>query len=251
MLLLKLLLVPGFVWLLWLAGRRWGPSIAGWLAGLPIVAGPILFIIAVEHGPEFASAAASGALASVLATVTFIVTYAHGARCRAWPAALTLAMSAWLAVGTLIAHAPASLGLSVVLAAAALGAAPYAFPKPASSTRGRATGRGELVGRMLAGAGLTLGATAAAAIFGPRWSGLLSVFPVLATVLAVSSHRAQGAAVATLLLRSMATGLVSLAAFCAALAATLPRLGTAGAFTLAVAATLLVLAASRRWLAGR
>jgi len=100
MLLLKLVLVPGFVWLRWLASRRWGPAIAGWLAGLPIVAGPIQFIIAVENGPDFALAAASGALASVLATVTFIATCANGARRSAWPAAQALAATLVVLAGS-------------------------------------------------------------------------------------------------------------------------------------------------------
>jgi len=251
MLSLKVVLVPGFLWLLWLAGRRWGPAIAGWLSGLPIVAGPILFIIAVEHGPAFAAAVASGALASVLATVTFIVAYAHGARIGRWPLALALAFAAWLAAGALVAHAPGSLALSVGLAIVALLAAPHAFPRVAAApATGRASGRAALVARMVAGALLTVGATAAADLFGPRWSGLLTVFPVLAIVLAVSSHRAHGPAFATVLLRSMATGMYSLAAFCAVLAAALPALGTSVAFMLALMATVLALAATRRgWLA--
>jgi len=35
MLALKLVLVPGFLLLVTLAARRWGPSFGGWLAGLP------------------------------------------------------------------------------------------------------------------------------------------------------------------------------------------------------------------------
>jgi hypothetical protein len=42
-LLLKLLLVPLLIYLVTLAGRRWGPAVAGWLSAFPIVAGPILF----------------------------------------------------------------------------------------------------------------------------------------------------------------------------------------------------------------
>jgi hypothetical protein len=44
MLALKLLLVPMFLALVSMAGKRWGPAIAGWLAGFPIVAGPILWL---------------------------------------------------------------------------------------------------------------------------------------------------------------------------------------------------------------
>ncbi|RON08058.1 hypothetical protein BK659_17630 [Pseudomonas brassicacearum] len=51
-LLLKLSLIPGFLLLISLAGKRWGPSVAGWLSGLPVVVGPILFFLAVEQGPH-------------------------------------------------------------------------------------------------------------------------------------------------------------------------------------------------------
>jgi hypothetical protein len=43
---LKLALVPGFLAALTMAGRVWGPSVAGWLAALPVVAGPIVLLLA-------------------------------------------------------------------------------------------------------------------------------------------------------------------------------------------------------------
>ena len=58
MLALKLVVVPTFLALVSLAARRWGPGFAGWLAGLPVVAGPILVFIALERGAAFASDAA-------------------------------------------------------------------------------------------------------------------------------------------------------------------------------------------------
>jgi hypothetical protein len=94
MLLARLLLVPLLVVLLTLAGRRWGPAVAGWLTGFPIVAGPILLLIALEQGPAFASHAALWSLSVVLANVCFGMPIhgmpsAHSAlrsarRCRFW-----------------------------------------------------------------------------------------------------------------------------------------------------------------------
>ena len=46
----KVLLAPGFVVVASLAARRYGPRIGGLIAGLPVVAGPILLIYALEHG---------------------------------------------------------------------------------------------------------------------------------------------------------------------------------------------------------
>jgi uncharacterized membrane protein (GlpM family) len=246
---LKLLVVPGFLLLLSLAGNRWGPSVAGWLAGLPVVAGPILYFIALERGHAFAAEAASAALAAVFASVTFSVAYAYGSRRARWPFALLLGLIAWTATASLLAVAPDSLIASFAVAASTLIAAPFAFPAAARNVPVRAVTRPELAVRMAAGALLTLADTVLAAGLGPRWSGLLAVFPVLAIALAVFSHRSQGHAFSTALLRAMATGLYSFLAFCFVLALALPRAGTAWSFGAAVMVCLAVQAVSRRFLA--
>ncbi|CAN7443852.1 hypothetical protein LJR289_002883 [Pseudoduganella sp. LjRoot289] len=234
MLLLKLALVPGFLLLLSLAGNRWGPSLAGWLAGLPVVTGPILFFLAAEHGVSFASRAAATALSAVLASVTFSIVYAHGARRAGWPGALLLALAGWAAAAWFLSRLPANVAIALPLALATLLAAPSLFPATAVQPGARASGAAELALRMLAGALLTLAVTLGAGALGERWSGLLAVFPILGIVLAVFSHRAQGVAFAAALLRAMAGGLYSFVGFCCTLALALPRLGLAGGFAAAV-----------------
>ena len=59
MLALKLTLVPVFLLIVSMSGKWWGPSIAGWLAGLPVVAGPILYLLVLAHGPVFGAHAAT------------------------------------------------------------------------------------------------------------------------------------------------------------------------------------------------
>lgn len=51
---LKLLVVPPVIAGVSLAGRGWGPTIGGWLIGLPVNAGVIVFFIALEEGSAFA-----------------------------------------------------------------------------------------------------------------------------------------------------------------------------------------------------
>lgn len=249
MLTLKLLLVPGALLLVSLAGRRWGAQVAGWLAGLPVVAGPILLVLALEQGARFASGAASAALAAILASVSFSVAYARLAQRARWPFALIAGLVAWLIAASLLSMAPHSVPASLAIALATLLIAPHAFPKVAGAMAGRPIGWTELGLRMLAGATLTVAVTLLASAVGPTWSGLLAVFPVLGIVLAVSSHRTQGAPFAAALLRAMATGLYSFLAFCLALAVLLPQLGMAGAFTAAVGVSLAVQAATKRRLA--
>ena len=75
--LLKVLLAPLLILLATLAGRRWGPAVGGWLAGLPLTSGPVSLILALEQGPEFAARAALGTLFGLISLAAF--SFAYGA----------------------------------------------------------------------------------------------------------------------------------------------------------------------------
>lgn len=245
MLALKLLLVPSFLLLVSLAGRWFGPSIAGWLAGLPWVTGPILLILALEMGRPFAASAAVVSTAAVVASMAFSLAYAHLARRAAWPLALTVALLAWLAAAAVLSQWAPGLGLAVLVALAALTLARPAFPR-SDGASGHRLGAAEIALRLIAGALLAWAVSESAAHLGSAWTGLLAVFPVLGSLLAVFSHRSDGPAFVAALLRGMSVGLYGFVAFCAVLAATLPSQGIAASFALAIGANLVVQAASRR-----
>lgn len=248
---LKLLLVPAFLLLLSLAGRHFGPSIAGWLAGLPVVAGPILFVLALENGSNFAISAATSSTAAVFASVSFSLAYAHVSLRAAWPKALAAALGAWASAASLLALLPQAPLLSLAIALVTLLLAPAAFPSPVPDVRARNLSPAQLGLRMAAGAALTVAVSGVATTVGSTWSGLLAVFPVLGIVLAVFSHRIDGAAFASTLLRAMARGLYSFTAFCSALAFTLQLVGIPAAFAIATAASIAVQAVTRRRLIPR
>jgi len=245
MLALKLLLVPAFLALLTLAGRLFGPGIAGWLAGLPLVAGPILLVLALENGGAFAALAATATVAAVLALLSYSLAYAHVAQRASWPVALTAGFAAWAVAATALAHASPGLGAALALALATLLVAPRLFPKTRHEGSGRFSAA-ELLLRMAAGALLTLAVAAAAARIGGTWSGLFALFPVLGSVLAVFSHRNSGAGYAATLLQGMSRGLLSLVAFCATAAWLLPLQPLAVAFGAAIAACLVAQLATMR-----
>lgn len=248
MLILKLLVVPGFLLLVSLAGRRWGPSVGGWLAGFPVVVGPILFFLAVEQGEVFAAQASIAALSAVFAMIAFNIVYAQVAQKLAWPWALSVAVAVWAVAAAALSWGPSSIVFSIIVAATALLAAPHLFPAVQPLAVAPAPKSDKLFYRMLAGALLTLAVTTLASTVGERWSGFLAVFPVLGSVLAVFSHQSRGPAFTAALLRATAIGLYSFAAFCLVLALALPKLGLL-AFVLAVAISLLVLAGSKHQVA--
>ena len=75
---LKLLLAPGFIVATTLISRRFGVGVAGIVAGLPAIAGPILLVLALDHGHGFARSAANGVLLGIVALVVFVLAFRVG-----------------------------------------------------------------------------------------------------------------------------------------------------------------------------
>ena len=220
---LKLFLVPSLIYAVTLAGRRWGPAVAGWLSAFPIVAGPILLAISLEQGAPFAAAAAEGTLMAVLATIVFSVAYAWASGRLGVAGAMPLALGAWALTVTALQLLPLPLPLAALAVVAALLAAPRLFPAlgaDAAAPQAQAGARrvGDLPWRMLAGAVLVMSVSAAASGLGPRLSGFFAMFPVMGTVLVGFTHVQVGRNHAVLLLRGMMLGYFAFAAFCIAIA---------------------------------
>ena len=240
MLTLKLVLVPSLICAITLAGRQWGPAVAGWLSGFPVIAGPILFFVATEQGPAFAGTAASGTLAGVPALLSFGIAYAWVATRATWMASLLTGLFAYfVAVVVVYAVAP-HLYAAGLVSLAAVWFAPRLFPTVVAPSTAPPLSYSELLLRMLAGAAVVLTLTIFAGALGPRLSGLLMMFPVLGSVLAVSSHRHAGPAFTIHLLRGIALGLYAVVTFCFVLALSLPSLHIGAAFALALGCAALV-----------
>lgn len=237
---MKLTLAPALVAVTTLAARRWGALAGGVVGGFPAVVGPILMAIDAEHGDFFAARAAGGALAGLLSLTAFVLAYAWAARRVSWPAAL---LSSWIlyALATLAldgAVLRAELALPLVLASFAVG---YALMPPVrSGGPPRPAPRWDLTLRVCATAAFVVALTAAAGALGPRLSGLLAAFPVLASVLAVFIHAQDGAHAVADFLRGMLRGLAGFAAFCFTVAIALAGTGPLLAFGLGTVVALVV-----------
>jgi hypothetical protein len=222
MLALKLTLVPMFLLVVSMSGKWWGPSIAGWLAGLPVVAGPILFMLVLARGPSFGARAATLSLSAILASEAFNFAYAWTCRSRSWPVALVIGLIAWFVSASGLSMLPTSPIWAATAALAAVCFGESFLPRSSAGAAGAPLTRSDLIGRMVAGAVLTLLVTSLSGWAGPAWSGLLAVFPLLGIVLSVSSHRAHGPVFVISLLRGMVLGRFSFAAFCLLLTFSLP-----------------------------
>jgi len=236
---LKIVLTPAVMVGATLAGRRFGGAVSGWLIGLPLTSGPLVLIIALQHGRHFAARTATGSLSGCVAEAAFCLGWLAGSR-RGRGVALASASAAF-AVAAVAVH-PLPYAALVPLALASLLVALRILPPFAPRTEGSVrTPRWNLPARALVALAIVLALTAAAPTIGARLTGLLAVYPLYSAVLAVFA-----AAAAIGILRGLLLGLFSFVAFYAVLAPLLAHASTGVAFACAIAAALVTQAATAR-----
>ena len=235
--LLEVLIAPVLVAMATLVGRRWGARAGGLVSAFPAVVGPVLLIIAQQRGEAAAERAAGATLLGLVALSGFALAYGRTARGTPWPAslaagwacAIAAAAAAWSLTGTGL---PAALAVAVL----SIAAARSALPRPAEQLHLGSPlpgPRGDIVVRMALTAALIVLLTIASELFGPVVGGMLAALPVLASVLAVCTHREHGSDATIGLLGGMLTGMSGFVAFCAAIALLAVPAGTAVAFGVA------------------
>jgi uncharacterized membrane protein len=236
----KLLLAPSFVVGASLTARRFGPRIGGLIAGLPVVAGPILLVYALTHGSRFAAGAAAGTLLGLISLIAFVVIYARLAARVSWIASLLAGWAVFAAATAIFSTVSIPAGAALALACAAIGLGLAALPAgPCSGRTHPPAPAWDLPLRAGCALALVLTLTAVAGWLGPRLSGLLAPFPIIATVLAVFTHAQRGPEELVRLLQGMVSGFVAFALFCFTLALSLRALGTPASFALATGVALL------------
>jgi hypothetical protein len=248
---LRILLTPVLIAVASLAGRRWGTTLSGWLVGLPFTTGPVVFILALDHGDQFAATAATGTLAAGISEVGFCVAYAYCAFRFAWPQSLLGGVLAF-AVSTFLLHflhlPPLPLYL-LVGAGLALGL--YAL-KTLLPSRQQSAPVNEVVtypswdlpARMLIATVFVVLLTGVAPLLGPRLAGLLAPFPLYGSILVTFAHQQRGPGAAVGVLRGLLLGLFAFATCFFVLAMLLPVAGIGLSFAVAILAMVTVQAGS-------
>jgi len=240
LLILKVTLTPLLIAMATLAARRWGPAVGGWVAGLPLTSGPVSVFLAVEHTPAFAAHAASGTLLGLIAVASFCVAYARSAKGSAWVGPTTLGLGLYSLVTWVLSLSPFNLFVSAVLVLPLLGVALIALGVPTLVAPSVPTPRWDLPVRMATATAMVLLITGAANVLGPKWSGLLSPFPVFACVMAIFSHKHGGSGAAHRLLQGVIVGSFAFASFFVVVGLLVQRSGLAVAYTLATGVALAV-----------
>lgn len=232
---LKVALVPLLMLGITYAGQRWGAAVAGWLSGFPVIAGPVLLFVALDHGTAFASAATLATLANTPANIAFGLSYSWLATRLPWFACLPLGIAVFFLATNILLLLPAMLPVAALVTASVLLVAPRLFPHHRTPPVHHITTRSEIALRMLAGGMVAFAISWFAQTLGARWTGGLSVFPVLGSILAIFTHHNCGAAGTAHLLRGQAIGLIAFSGFCLVLIMLLPH-GITSSFSAALLA---------------
>jgi hypothetical protein len=243
-LLLKLTLTPILIAAATLAARRWGPTIGGWFAGLPLTSGPVSVFLALEQGRPFAATAARTSILGLIGVAAFAVAYSRAPVHFGPAGCLAVGFTAYgiaaLASQTLEVGAWTTFAIVCVALVAAL----IALPRPQPVHTEATAPWWDLPLRIVAATSMVLLITTAATKLGPSWSGLLSPFPVFSSVLAAFAHATSGRPAASRLQRGVVVGVFSFAAFFLVVALLIETRSLTVTYTAASAAALAVNGAS-------
>jgi hypothetical protein len=251
MLLLKLLLTPLLTLGVSVAARLWGHKVSGWLTALPIVAGPIMAVLILEQGAEFAVEVAIGTLITLPGLAAYIIAFAFIARRSQWLSCLLGAWGAFFAVALPLSLIATDGHAALAAAWAGLGIAYLITPNPQTPAGPAEVPRVEIVLRIAAAVALMLIITYGAQTLGPRLSGVLLSFPIGGSVMPAFTRALHGVDATEHLLRGFITGLIPFPLFFYGLAVGLPHAHPALVFSAALGAVLaahfgVILAIKRR-----
>ena len=244
--LLRLTLAPIFIGIVSWISRVSGPRVAGVLMGLPINTGIVLYLLALGPGSGFASTAAASSLLAVVAISTFSLAFAGLLAKLAWWQALAVASASYLVEAGVLSQVdvPVWMGFLSACTMALL----VWKSLPHSRDRGLPTknSRFEVPIRMGTALALVFSITTAATAVGPRWSGLLSAFPVYTTTILAFECATFGPPNGLSVVRGLQLGMLSYSSFLLIVGLFLVPLGILWTFlvALAVVATIQILLVS-------
>lgn len=233
---LKLTIVPLGLLLFGIVERLHGPRVAGWLAGFPIVGGPLLLFITLDHGLAFGAQAALGAYFGLVPWLAFTMIYAFCSRRLNWLSCTGIGFVLWTLVALLAVELQDGPRWLELLPLASFLGALLIYPRAAPSDEEREHVWWGLHARMIAGAVLAAVITQFSGVMGSHWSGIFSTFPVMGSIICISSHLQYGRHAVQEAVAGMTMGLASVGTFCFVLYVLLGMVAMWPAFGLALLA---------------
>jgi hypothetical protein len=232
---IKLVSIPVFILMVSVVAHRWGPSIGGIVLGLPLTSGPVLFFLALEQGTGFAAASALGTLIGFISLSASCIVFSWVSFRLGWLACLIGCCVTYFASTFILNFISIPNVFALVGVEAFLVLICRIFPSGVLGSFSPKPPRWEIPARMIAATGLVLLITGAASILGPHLSGLLTPFPVYATVMGVFMLKSEGPDVSALFLRGVMIGCLTTSVFLFLITSFIVSLGMITVFALAAA----------------
>ncbi|GAB3971603.1 hypothetical protein GCM10028806_22040 [Spirosoma terrae] len=248
LLFLKVTLIPTVIALVTLAVRRWGNKIGGLIGSMPWTAGPILLFFLLEQGKAFGIHSIQGTMTGILALISFCLSYSALSRHFRWLPTLLLSYVIYTLTILFVNYLKLGLRVSYALVIVYVLIALRYFPTPTERPSQVRRLPFDILIRMSVATLFVLLITGLAAILGPNWSGILTPFPIMTSVLAIFSHLLQGSNAAIVTLRGLVIGLLGFTTFLFLQAFLLNEFSIPVSFGIAFAVnTVINIIASRIW----
>ena len=238
---LKLILAPIIIGSASLAGRKWGPAVSGWIVGMPLTSGPVIFFVALSHESAFAANAALGVLSGGLSLVAYALTYSWLATRFRWPIAIGGSLLVFAVSTVLLQNFTFPLLPIFAMVCAVLLIGLRLMPKDVVEKESEnKPGAWDIPIRIFIGTSFILLLTGIAPFIGSRLTGLLTTIPLYITILAIFAHRHQGPAAAAHVLRGLLYGMFAFTGFFITLSLLIERVSLGAAFGAAILAALVI-----------
>ncbi len=237
---LKLILAPLIIGSASLAGRKWGPVVSGWIVGLPLTSGPVVFFLALSHDTTFAATAALGVISGGISLVAYALAYVWLANRFQWQMAMMGSLLVFTGCTAILQNYTCPLIPIFLIVCAAILVALWLMPNDRVENLETQPGPWDIPARILIGTSFILLLTGIAPFIGSHLTGLLSTIPLYVTILTVFAHRHQGSAAAVHVLRGLLYGLFAFAGFFLTLNLLLEPAGITIAFISAIIVALAI-----------
>jgi uncharacterized membrane protein (GlpM family) len=240
-LVLKLVMAPVIIGSASLAGRKWGPAVSGWIVGMPLTSGPVIFFVALSNETAFAANAALGVLSGGLSLVAYALTYSWLATRFRWPVAIGGSLLVFSISTALLQNFTFPLFSIFWAVCAVLVIGLRLMPKDVVEKESEnKPGVWDIPARIFIGTSFILLLTSVAPLIGSRLTGLLTTIPLYVTILTIFAHRDQGPAAAAHVLRGLLYGMFAFTGFFITLSLLIERVSLAAAFGAAILVALII-----------
>lgn len=238
--LLKITLMPTLIGVVTWASRRWGVKVGGWLAGMPVVAGPISLFLAIEQGADFAAHAIVGTTLALVGLVGYIRAYIFLAVRYPWWFCTGVGYAFYMLVAWIFLEVQMHIFKAFLLLVIVILLAIKTIPNLRQGRKPIILPKFDLPIRMGVATLFVVGITQAADYLGSAWSGVLTPFPIITSILAIFTHQQQGARGCIRIMRGLLIGMFGFAMAALMIGLLLPHFSVAVTYFCAFASSIIV-----------